>query len=136
MKKIKISYFVFMLALASNVSTVSGFSISNQKPEWRQFFQQYVASVGIGTLIGVSTDVITEYCFEKMAPGVKEKTMAQELIVFFIKSSIKSKLLKDVKKDMWRYNIPCKDSLMCWVTYLTPFRSMLRDIYLYAKNNY
>ena len=136
MKKIKISYFVFMLTLTSNVSTVSGLSISNQKPEWRQFFQQYVSSVAIGTLIGVSTDVITEYCFEKMVPGVKKKTTAQELIVLLVKSSIKSKLLKDIKKDMWRYNIPCKDSLMCWVTHLTPFRIILRDIYLYAQKNY
>lgn len=136
MKKIKISYFVFMLMLASNVSTVSGFSISNQRSQWGQFFQQYVASVGIGALIGVSTDVIAEYCFEKMVPGVRKKTPAQELIVLFAKSFIKSKLLKEIRKDMRRYNIPCKDSLMCWVTHLTPFRSLLRDIYLYSKKNY
>jgi len=130
MKKIKIFYLVFGLIFASNVLTVSG------KPEWRQFFQQYAVSVGIGALIGVSTDVITEYCFEKMVSDVKKKTMAQKLIVFFIKNYIKSNLLKEIKKDMWRYNIPYKDSLMCWVTHLTPFRSLLRDIYLYSKKNY
>ncbi len=135
MKKIKISYFVFGLMLASNVSTVSGLSIGNQKPEWRQFFQQYIASVGIGAFIGVVTDVSMEYCFEKMV-GIKKKTPAQELIVLLIKSFIKSKWLKETRKDMRRYNIPCKDSLMYWVAYLTPFRILLRDFYLYSKNNY
>jgi len=137
MKKIKMLSFVFIISLASSGTPIQGASFDNQRPQWRQFFQQYVASVGIGTLIGVSTDVFTEYCFETMvSDGCKKKTTIQELILYLVQISIKSRLLKEVARDMRRYNIPYKESLMWWVTYLTPFRSIVKDFYCYSKKHY
>jgi len=130
-KKIKIIFLSLGFLAVSNAETVTIIATREQKPQWKQFFQQYVASIGTGAVVGVSIDVITDYFFEKISPGAR--TMPGVLLAFLIQSWLKSKLLSEIKKDMHRYNIPHKDFLMYWTAHLTPFRSLLKDIYLSAQ---
>ncbi|MGB8367052.1 MAG: hypothetical protein WCD44_01725 [Candidatus Babeliales bacterium] len=136
MKKIKTSYLLGLLLLgASNINTTTIVTLTSQKPAWKQFFQQYITSIGVGTIVGLSVDVFTEYFFGKLSDE-KSKTIGKELMLWVIQSYIKNKLLLDIGKDMRRYNIPHKDSLMFWTAWLTPCCKILKRLYFCKYHRY
>jgi len=130
MKKIKISlYFLFVLTLTMSMPMFSALSFeNNSKPQWKQFFQRYLTSISIGALVGVSIDVVTEYFLEKITKShnANKKIEAQILVNLFIVPLMKSVMLKNIRKDMLRDNIPHKDPLMTLTAYFTPFRGFLK----------
>jgi len=140
MKKIRVSsYFLLVTILTTSMATFTVPSFANNTtPQWKKFFQRYFASVTIGALVGVSTDIITKYLLEEIIKSYRgdKKIEATVLADFFIGPFVKFILLKNIKRDMLKDNIPHKDSLMFLTAYCTPFRGFLKhlDLSLFGKN--
>ncbi len=114
------------------MSTFTGQSFSSSREtEWKKFFQSYLASVSIGALNGVVVDEIAKYLLEKIAkPYIETKKEIYDCVYFLISLPIKIATLSNIKRDMVKYNIPHKGSLMFLTTSLTPFRGFLKNGYL------
>ena len=135
MKKIKVSlYFLLVLTLTISMPTFTvSSSASNPETEWKKFLQSYVASVSIGALNGLVVDEMAKYIWEKVVTNEEGQHSTYLLetfpspVRFFISLFIKIAILSNIKRDMGKYSIPHKSSLMFLTTSLTPFREFLKD---------